>query len=168
MACLPERSAPISAECKASVMAEEVRVEQAEPRPLAAIRTTAARDKIGQAIYRALDEIWPVLREQAVRTGHNVVIYDDGDASAVAMRIGVEVFTDFTERGGVTSTATPAGLVATIAHYGDYAAMAPSYAALERWCRDNDRAATSTSWEVYGDWDDDPARRRTDLYRLLA
>jgi hypothetical protein len=24
------------------------------------------------------------------------------------------------------------------------------------------------SWEVYGDWDDDPARRRTDLYKLLS
>jgi hypothetical protein len=23
------------------------------------------------------------------------------------------------------------------------------------------------NWEVYGDWDDDPARRRTDVYFLL-
>ena len=23
------------------------------------------------------------------------------------------------------------------------------------------------NWEVYGDWDDDPARRRTDAYFLL-
>ena len=24
------------------------------------------------------------------------------------------------------------------------------------------------SWEVYGDWDDDPAKRRTDIYHLCA
>ena len=23
------------------------------------------------------------------------------------------------------------------------------------------------NWEVYGDWDDDPAKRRTDIYFLL-
>ena len=23
-------------------------------------------------------------------------------------------------------------------------------------------------WEVYGDWHDDPAKRRTDMYHLLA
>jgi hypothetical protein len=26
---------------------------------------------------------------------------------------------------------------------------------------------TVTDWEVYGDWEDDPARRRTDVYFLL-
>jgi hypothetical protein len=26
---------------------------------------------------------------------------------------------------------------------------------------------SGTNWEVYGDWDDDPARRRTDVYFLL-
>jgi len=23
------------------------------------------------------------------------------------------------------------------------------------------------NWEIYGDWDDDPAKRRTDVYKLL-
>lgn len=45
--------------------------------------------------------------------------------------------------------------------------MAPAYAALEQWCKDNGRRPAGVSWEVYGDWDDDPVRRRTDVYFLL-
>jgi hypothetical protein len=45
--------------------------------------------------------------------------------------------------------------------------MAGAYAALEQWCRDNGRRSAVVNWEVYGDWDDDPAKRRTDVYFLL-
>jgi hypothetical protein len=30
------------------------------------------------------------------------------------------------------------------------------------------RAQAGVNWEVYGDWDDDPAKRRTDVHALLA
>ena len=42
------------------------------------------------------------------------------------------------------------------------------YAALQRWCAASGRQQTGTSWEVYGDWADDPKQRRTDIYLLLA
>ncbi len=32
-------------------------------------------DQLGTDIIRLLDKVWPVLRAQGVRTGHNVVIY---------------------------------------------------------------------------------------------
>jgi effector-binding domain-containing protein len=57
--------------------------------------------------------------------------------------------------------------VATTAHFGDYAKMAPAYAALEQWWTRNGRRPAGVSWEVYGDWDDDPAKVRTDIYFLL-
>jgi hypothetical protein len=44
--------------------------------------------------------------------------------------------------------------------------MAPAYAAVEAWCATNGRKSGAT-WEVYGDWDDDPTKRRTDIYFLL-
>jgi hypothetical protein len=56
-------------------MSYEVRVERADPRPLAAIGTTTTHQRLGADIVRLLDMIWPVLREQNVRTGHNVVVY---------------------------------------------------------------------------------------------
>jgi hypothetical protein len=45
--------------------------------------------------------------------------------------------------------------------------MAPAYASLSRWCESHARRATGVSWEVYGDWEDDPRKRRTDLFYLL-
>ena len=62
---------------------------------------------------------------------------------------------------------TPAGEVATTAHWGDYSQMHGAYAALERWCAANRRKVAGVTWEVYGDWHDDPAQVRTDVYFLL-
>jgi hypothetical protein len=55
-----------------------------------------------------------------------------------------------------------------VAHFGEYSAMGGAYAALDQWCSANGRRQAEVSWEVYGDWDDDPARRRTDIYKLLS
>ena len=148
-------------------MTYEVRAEHVDPRSLAAIRTTTTRPALGPNILRMLDKIWPVLRAEGVRTGHNVVIYQGGDRRELAIEVGVETFTDFKDRGEIRRVLTPAGEVATTAYFGDYSEMAPAYAALERWCESHGRRPTSVSWEVYGDWEDDPLKRRTDLYFLL-
>jgi hypothetical protein len=148
-------------------MTYTVRVERADPRPLAAIRSTTTRQQLGTDIVRLLDIVWPALRGQGVRTGHNVVVYRGGGGGRLTIEVGVEALTDFAPLGVVQHSATPSGEVATTAHYGDYADMGNAYAALERWCKDNGRRPTGVNWEVYGDWDDDPARRRTDVYFLL-
>jgi len=69
--------------------------------------------------------------------------------------------------GEVRHSETPAGAVVTTAHWGEYSEMAAAYAALERWCTANGRQRAGLSWEVYGDWADDPQQRRTDIYVLL-
>ncbi|MBO0836448.1 MAG: hypothetical protein J2P28_13210, partial [Actinobacteria bacterium] len=56
-------------------MTYEVTIEQASPRVLAAIHAHTTEQRLGSDITRLLGGIWPVLREQGVRTGHNVVIY---------------------------------------------------------------------------------------------
>jgi hypothetical protein len=142
----------------------EVRTSHAEPRALAAVRGAAAREQLGTGIIRMLDLVWPVLRGQGVRTGHNVVVYYGGLQNIAA---GVEVFSDFTDSGEVQHLATPSGEVAMATHYGDYSEMRPAYAALEQWLADHGRRPAGVSWEVYGDWEDDPAKRRTDVYFLL-
>ena len=143
---------------------EQVRMEDAPARPLAAISTKASADRLGPVIIGTLDKIWPLLREHRVRTGHNVVIYRGSNEGLLIIDVGVEVFGDVPVAGEVRPTATPSGEVATIAHFGEYSEMDPAYAALERWCADNERHKTGVSWEVYGDWEDDPAKRRTDIY----
>jgi len=145
----------------------EVRTGWAGPRALAAVRATTTGQQLGAEIVRLLDIVWPTLREQGVRTGHNVVVYYGSEGGALTIDAGVEAFTDFTERGEVKRISTPSGDVATTAHYGEYSDMAPAYAALERWCGDNGRRPAGVNWEVYGDWEDDPLKRRTDVYFLL-
>src|SRR5260370_4836821 len=103
--------------------------------------------------------------EVGARTGHNVVIYR-GNPAALAVDVGVEVFAGFTGHGEIKPVSTPSGEVATTAHFGEYSEMAPAYAALEQWWNGNGRRPAGVSWEVYGDWEDDPAKLRTDIYFL--
>jgi effector-binding domain-containing protein len=146
----------------------DVRAERAGSRQIAAVRAEAAQDRLGAEIIRLLNLVWPVLRAQRATTGHNVVIYHGGSNGVLTIDAGVEVPAGFEPDGDVRSCATPSGEVATVAYFGDYSQMAPAYAAIEQWCAANERRPAGVSWEVYGDWADDPAKRRTDIYFLLA
>jgi effector-binding domain-containing protein len=145
----------------------DVRSERAQPRPLAAIRARIPRDRVGENIIRLLDAIWPVLRAQGAVTGHNVVIYQDAEDAVLTVDVGVEVPAGFRADGDVRPAATPAGEAATTAHLGDYSRLGDAYTALEQWCASNRRRPAGVNWEVYGDWDDDPGKVRTDVYFLL-
>jgi effector-binding domain-containing protein len=144
-----------------------VRTGYAGPRSLAAVRASTTHRQLAADIRRLLDMVWPVLREQDVRTGHNVVVYYPGEGGMFTIAAGVEALTDFEDRGEVRHVSTPPGETAATEHYGEYSAMAPAYEALERWCQDSTRQPAGVNWEVYGDWADDPLERRTDIYFLL-
>jgi effector-binding domain-containing protein len=145
----------------------DVRTERPQPRPLAAIRARIPPDRLGPEMIRLLDVIWPVLRAQGGGTGHNVVIYHGTTDGVLTVDVGVEVPAGFVPEGDVQPTATPEGEVATTAHFGDYARLGGAYTALEQWCGSHDRQPAGVNWEVYGDWDDDPGKVRTDVYFLL-
>ncbi len=145
----------------------DVRTGRADPRMLAAVRATTTRQQLGADIVRLLDMVWPLLREQDVRTGHNVVVYYAAAGGTMTIEAGVEVFADFAERGDVRRVSTPSGDMATTAHYGEYSDMAGAYQALQQWCMANGRQPTGVNLEIYGDWDDDPVKRRTDIYFQL-
>jgi effector-binding domain-containing protein len=146
----------------------QVRAEHAGPRLLAAVRGVTTPQRLGADIIRLLDQVWPLLREQSARTGHNVVIYHPGEGGVLTIDAGVEVFAGFEARGEVRRVTTPAGEVAVTSHNGEYSALAGAYTALEQWCAANGRRRAGVNWEIYGDWDDDPANRRTDVYALLT
>lgn len=145
-----------------------VRTGRADPQALAAVRAVTSRRQLSADIIRLLDLVWPVLREQDVRTGHNVVVYYPGEGGSFTIEAGVQVFTDFADRGEVRHMSTPSGQMAVTVHYGDYSAMAGAYGALDQWCQDNARRPAGVNWEIYGDWEDDPSQRRTDIHVLLT
>ena len=149
-------------------MAIEVRTEQAGPRRLAAIRSVTTPQDLRRTISRSLGIIWPAVREQGVRFGHNVFVYRNGEPGTMIVELGVEVLGDFTERGEIRIVQTPSGEVATAPYYGDdYTQMAPVYQALEQWCASSGRRPCGVNWEVYGDPAEAPAQTRTDICFLL-
>lgn len=149
-------------------MAIEVRTEQAAPRRLAAVRSVTTPRELGQTIGRSLGIVWPAVREQGVRFGHNVFVYREDEAGTLTVDIGVEVLGDFIQSDEIQIVQTPPGEVATAAYFGDdYSQMAPVYEALGQWCASHGRRRAGVSWEVYGDPAQDPAQTRTDIYFLL-
>ena len=54
---------------------DEVRIQQVVARRLAVARAVSAPARLSSDIRRLLDLVWPVLREQGVKTGFNVVVY---------------------------------------------------------------------------------------------
>ena len=146
-------------------MGYEVRLEEVQSRRLAAAHGSTTRAELGGTILKLLDSVWAVLRAQRVPTDHNVVVYYGGLGH---IEVGVEVLGDFQAQGEVREALTPAGTAVTTTHWGEYTELLGAYQALERWCATNGRRPSGTSWEVYGDWAEQPQDRRTDIYLLLA
>jgi hypothetical protein len=79
---------------------------------------------------------------------------------------GVEVGRDVPAGDEVRLHETPSGPAALTTYWGDYSGLHAAHEAIQAWCRERGRQF-GRNWEVYGDWTDDPARRRTDVYYEL-
>lgn len=79
----------------------------------------------------------------------------------------MQVISSFVATDGVACSATPAGQVARTAHYGPYSKLGKPHEAVRRWCQEKCHPIVTPYWEIYGDWDDDPAKLRTDVLYLL-
>jgi effector-binding domain-containing protein len=142
------------------------------PRKLAAVRRQVPVGKVGAAWGPALDQVWAFLRTQpGLRTdGHNIFLYQHPphEGAPITADFGVEVTRDFPTAGEVYATETPAGEVATAVHVGAYDRMGETHDAILAWTRANGRALAGRSWEIYGDWSDDPAKVETTICYLLT
>jgi effector-binding domain-containing protein len=81
---------------------------------------------------------------------------------------GVEVTRSFESSGEVYATQTPAGEVATAVHIGPYDRLKETYDAIHAWASANQRQFAGWSWEIYGDWSDDPSKLETTVVHLLS
>jgi effector-binding domain-containing protein len=81
---------------------------------------------------------------------------------------GARVFERFEGSGEIACVATPSGLAATVVHMGPYELLGDVHDAIREWCMANGREIEGTNWEIYGHHEEDPARRRTDVFLLAA
>jgi len=148
-------------------MRSQVQVEVVSPRLLAAVGREVAAGRVGDVWRAALDQVWAFLRTQpGLRTdGHNIFIYHHGDP--MKADFGVEVTREFAASGQVRPVRTPSGEAAVARHVGSYDGLAEAHSAIHEWARESGRALAGTSWEIYGDWNDDPAKLETLVMYLL-
>jgi effector-binding domain-containing protein len=146
-------------------MTYSVEAKRVESQPIAAVRLRAGASDLSRVVPQACGEVWNYLRAHRVEgAGRHVAVYLDGQ---INLEVGAEVAHPFPSDGRVVLSSTPAGTVATTAHIGPYHGLHGAHAAVCAWCADNGRTMAGPNWEVYGHWDDDPSKLRTDVFYLL-
>jgi effector-binding domain-containing protein len=151
-------------------MRYEFRVLQTPERQLMAVHDQARGGELPQKIRGNLDKVWPYLRANSARTHHNVVVYREYDRAQGVMTIdvGVQVESALPGNGEVVPVTTPGGLVVTTMHLGPYDKLGDASSALHEYCKTHDHPIAGPTWEEYGDWNEDPAKLRTDVFVLVA
>jgi effector-binding domain-containing protein len=146
-------------------MEYQVQVQQVESQTTAVVRRRARSDELATVVPAACGEVWTFVRSASLpHPGRHVALYWDGE---INLEVGVEVSQPFTGNERVFCSSTPAGTVATTVHRGPYNRLGEAHAAIHKWCADQGQTLAGPNWEVYGHWDDDPSKLRTDVFYLL-
>ncbi len=152
-------------------MKYEVLVDTAQPELVAAVQATVPISDIVKTWKPALDQVWAFLKANGgLGPGHNVFLYHHPEHRNEAMHIdfGVQVAHPFEQDGGVRCIETPAGEVAKTVHIGPYDRLSDAHNAIHAWCAAHNRKIAQASWEIYGDWNSDPALLETTIKYLLV
>jgi effector-binding domain-containing protein len=152
-------------------MGYEIVTEVVSARPIAAVRRRVAVGDVPSAWKPALDQVWAFLRRQdgAWHDGHNVFVYHHATpGEPMDVDFGVEVTGVFDGEGEVRHTETPSGRVVSTHHIGPYDELGQAHDAINAWSLANGRALGDASWEIYGDWNEDPTRLEVQVVYLLG
>jgi effector-binding domain-containing protein len=134
--------------------------------PTAVVAESTTWEEFPRVWGTLLDEVYEFVRAGGTnQTGHNVMLYR---SDLPDVEVGVQVEGPFAPSGRVVPSELPGGRVATAVHRGSYHELGATHAAVRTWCAAHDVALTSTRWEIYGDWRDDPAELETEVNYLLA
>ena len=138
------------------------------PRRLAGVRARIPVGRASEYFRAALDQVYAAARTGAIALdGQNVFVYRPHPDGDLTVEFCVGSLHAFDAIGAVEPIEMPTGSAATTIHWGDYGALNAAHRAVLAWCRENGRRLTGLSWEVYGHWNDDPARVRTDVYHAI-
>ncbi len=156
----------------AAELSVEISADEVAATTIAVVRARVPIAKISERFGPLLDQVWAVINAGKLeKYGHNVFVYravSEGDGTEVDVEFGVQVVDRFADLGEVVCSQTPAGRVAHAVAYGPSEKLQTAHGALIAWCNEKGLERTSVNWEVYGDWEEDPAKRRTDVFHLLA
>jgi effector-binding domain-containing protein len=146
-----------------------VSIAHVDAQPIACVRERVPIGEVPARFRAPLDQVWQFVREAGLTTNHNVFVYHDSGDGDPMVEFGVQVGAAFDDAGAgdVVSSSTPAGRVAHTKHVGPYDGLGAAHEAVRAWCADQQHTMVGPSWEIYGDWEEDPAKLETEvLYRL--
>jgi effector-binding domain-containing protein len=150
------------------MMQYDIRIHSVPVRHLAVVRRRLKWSELGSNLIPLLDRVYVQVRAGKVaQSGLNVFVYRDGTKDSVTAEVGVEVSGPFEAKEDVVYSSTPFGEVASTLHIGPYSDLGSAYDALAQWCKEYNRPRANTYWEVYGDWNEDPAKLETEVFYLL-
>jgi effector-binding domain-containing protein len=135
--------------------------------PTAVVRSTITWPELAITIKASLDQVFALLAAPdapVTQAGDIVALYLD---TTPTMEIGVVVSGPFDASGPVVASVLPAGTTATTVHRGDYDGLSATGAAVIAWCAQHGHERAGPSWELYGDWHEDPAQMETQVHHLL-
>ncbi|HKQ87974.1 MAG TPA: GyrI-like domain-containing protein [Candidatus Acidoferrales bacterium] len=152
-------------------MQHSIRRATVDAVPLAVVRRRTPQRDLSSVVPAACGLVWKAIKELNVQAGRHVALYwriVDGQCD---VEIGAEVSSPFPGVGDVYASATPAGEVASVIHFGPYNTLGPAHNAVQQWCKTQRLELAGPSWEVYGHWQDewnrDPSKIRTDIFYAL-
>lgn len=153
-------------------MAYAVRTETVAASPIAAVRRRAAAGQLSAVVPEGCGTVWKALKAMGITgAGRHVAVYRGAPGGMIDVEVGAEVREPFAGDGEVVCSATPAGDVATVTHFGPYGQLGAEHRAVRDWCAANRGTFSGENWEIYGHWlaawDRDPSAIRTDVYYLL-
>jgi effector-binding domain-containing protein len=144
-------------------MSYRIELREVTPQLLAVVRDVATSQTLTAKILGS--PVWNYIRANGIRSGgHNVVVYFPTGTEEFGVEIGADVLAAFEGGDNVFCSATPAGMAATTRHVGPYSRLSEAHTALVAWCKEHRHQRTGVSWEVYGHWNDDPAKLETDIF----
>ena len=146
----------------------EIRIVKADPHPIAVVEVTTEISRWPREFRQPLDKVYAAVKAGHVRqSGQNVMVYRSRADGLMDIECGVETEGRFNPAGEVVYRETPAGMAATMVHIGPYEELRRSHQAVVDWSRKNGHQLSGVCWEIYGDWHEDPAQLRTDIFQLL-
>jgi effector-binding domain-containing protein len=150
-------------------MAPQVELIEVAPTTLISVSRRARWSELSRVVPELLGEVWAAMKTAPLtKAGHNVAIYRDPNAADVEVECGVQVSEAVAGAADrVRRSETPSGQALHVVHYGPYADLGKAHDALQAF-RAEHQLVEGVQWEVYGDWDDDPAKLRTDVYGLVT
>lgn len=138
-----------------------------EPKHGAGIEVFVQWSDLAPTIRRTFDRLYKP-DAMAPGRGQNFILYTNETQEGGTLLVGVLDRRPGGADPDVRAVHVPGGRVITAPHFGDYGGMRETYDLLHAEVKAKALRRAPISLEIYGDWSNDPAKVRTDLYLYLG